>query len=33
MATHDVTFTGSIPDMYDRYMVPLVFAPYAKLVG
>ena len=26
-------FAGSIPAIYDRYMVPLVFAPYARLVA
>lgn len=26
-------FAGSIPAIYDRYMVPLVFAPYAQLVA
>lgn len=26
-------FAGSIPAIYDQYMVPLVFAPYAKLVA
>jgi SAM-dependent methyltransferase len=25
----DRAFAGSIPEVYDRYMVPLVFAPYA----
>lgn len=29
----DVTFSGSIPAVYDRYMVPLVFAPFAELVA
>lgn len=33
MATNDVIFSGSIPEVYDRYMVPLVFAPYARVVG
>ena len=33
MATQDSVFTGSIPAIYDRYMVPLVFAPYAELVA
>jgi ubiquinone/menaquinone biosynthesis C-methylase UbiE len=30
-ATGDVdrSFTGSIPEIYDRYMVPLIFEPYA----
>ena len=26
----DTVFAGSIPTIYDRYMVPLIFAPYAK---
>lgn len=26
---HDTTFTGSIPIMYETYMVPMIFAPYA----
>jgi ubiquinone/menaquinone biosynthesis C-methylase UbiE len=26
-------FAGSIPAIYDRYMVPLIFAPYATLVA
>jgi ubiquinone/menaquinone biosynthesis C-methylase UbiE len=25
----DTVFTGSIPQLYDRYMGPLIFAPYA----
>lgn len=29
----DTVFAGSIPAIYDRYMVPLVFAPYARLVA
>ena len=29
----DTVFSGSIPALYDRYMVPLVFAPYARLVA
>jgi ubiquinone/menaquinone biosynthesis C-methylase UbiE len=33
MPTQDSVFTGSIPAIYDRYMVPLVFAPYAELVA
>lgn len=33
MTTTDALFAGSIPAIYDRYMVPLVFAPYAKLVA
>jgi len=33
MPDRDVVFAGSIPEMYDRYMVPLVFRPYAELVA
>lgn len=33
MPNKDIVFAGSIPAMYDRYMVPLVFAPYAELVA
>lgn len=33
MAAQDTVFTGSIPAVYDRYMVPLVFAPYAEQVA
>jgi ubiquinone/menaquinone biosynthesis C-methylase UbiE len=29
MSEADRIFTGSIPENYDRYMVPLIFAPYA----
>ncbi len=29
MAATDTHFAGSIPEIYDRYMVPLIFAPYA----
>jgi ubiquinone/menaquinone biosynthesis C-methylase UbiE len=29
MLEADAVFTGSIPESYDRYMVPLIFAPYA----
>ncbi len=31
MASHgnDNAFVGSIPDLYERFMVPMVFAPYA----
>jgi SAM-dependent methyltransferase len=25
----DLVFAGSIPDLYERYMVPLIFQPYA----
>ena len=30
MARNDILFTGSIPANYDRYMVPLLFRPYAE---
>lgn len=30
MSTQDSTFAGSIPEIYDRYMVPLVFEAYAE---
>ncbi len=30
MASNDSKFTGSIPDLYDRYMVPMLFEPYAR---
>lgn len=33
MPAADTVFAGSIPSLYDRYMVPLVFAPYAQLVA
>jgi hypothetical protein len=29
MVTTDKVFAGSIPEMYDRLMVPLIFEPYA----
>ena len=29
MLEADKVFAGSIPESYDRYMVPLIFAPYA----
>src|SRR5262252_4819355 len=29
MLETDKLFTGSIPESYDRYMVPLIFAPFA----
>lgn len=29
MTASDTVFAGSIPALYDRYMVPLLFAPYA----
>ena len=33
MTATDTVFAGSIPAFYDQYMVPLMFAPYAKLVA
>jgi len=29
MTSGDTGFAGSIPQIYDRYLVPLIFAPYA----
>ena len=29
MVATDKVFAGSIPEIYDRYFVPLIFAPYA----
>lgn len=29
MARHDAAFAGSIPQLYDRYLGPLLFQPYA----
>ncbi len=29
MATTDKLFAGSIPEIYDRYLVPLLFESYA----
>ena len=29
MLETDAAFAGSIPEGYDRHMVPLIFAPYA----
>ena len=29
MLETDKVFAGSVPEKYDRYMVPLIFAPYA----
>ena len=29
MSTTDKAFTGSIPALYDRYLGPLLFEPYA----
>ncbi len=33
MGTQDTVFAGSIPAIYDRFMVPLIFAPYADVVA
>jgi ubiquinone/menaquinone biosynthesis C-methylase UbiE len=33
MATVDSRFAGSIPGLYDRYLVPLLFQPYADEVA
>jgi len=33
MSGTDTIFAGSIPAVYDRYMVPLVFRPYAQAVA
>lgn len=33
MTATDTLFAGSIPSLYDCYMVPLLFAPYANLVA
>jgi ubiquinone/menaquinone biosynthesis C-methylase UbiE len=30
MAASDKVFAGSIPELYDRYFVPLIFEPYAR---
>jgi ubiquinone/menaquinone biosynthesis C-methylase UbiE len=30
MVATDKAFAGSIPDIYDRFMVPLIFEPYAS---
>src|SRR6186997_1480224 len=30
MAASDKAFTGSIPEIYERYLVPLIFEPYAR---
>jgi SAM-dependent methyltransferase len=29
----DLVFAGSIPDLYERYLVPLIFQPYADDLG
>jgi len=33
MTGSDSVFAGSIPVIYDRYMVPLIFRPYARLAA
>jgi ubiquinone/menaquinone biosynthesis C-methylase UbiE len=33
LSSTDTVFAGSIPAVYDRYMVPLMFEPYARLVA
>jgi SAM-dependent methyltransferase len=30
MANEDAVFAGSIPELYERFMVPLIFDPYAE---
>ena len=30
MQENDRLFAGSIPELYDRYLVPLIFEPYAR---
>ena len=30
MAATDALFAGSIPDIYDRFLVPLIFESYAR---
>ena len=30
MTAADKVFSGSIPEIYDRFMVPLIFEPYAN---
>ena len=30
MATSDKIFAGSIPELYERFLVPLIFEPYAR---
>ena len=29
MSGNEIVFSGSVPATYDRYMVPLIFAPFA----
>jgi ubiquinone/menaquinone biosynthesis C-methylase UbiE len=33
MSSTETKFTGSIPEFYDRYMVPMLFAPYAQEIA
>src|SRR3954466_9164884 len=33
MQSLDVRFSGSVPANYERYMVPLLFRPYAQLLA
>ncbi|MES2119301.1 MAG: methyltransferase domain-containing protein [Pseudomonadota bacterium] len=33
MASIDVRFSGSVPASYDRYLVPLLFQPYAAILA
>ena len=30
MEATDKLFSGSIPEIYDRYLVPIMFEPYAR---
>jgi hypothetical protein len=30
MATTDKLFAGSIPELYERFLVPLIFESYAR---
>jgi ubiquinone/menaquinone biosynthesis C-methylase UbiE len=33
MATSDTVFAGSIPELYEKYLVPLIFEPYARALA
>jgi ubiquinone/menaquinone biosynthesis C-methylase UbiE len=33
MTARDKAFTGSIPELYEHYLVPLIFEPYAQDLG
>jgi ubiquinone/menaquinone biosynthesis C-methylase UbiE len=33
VATQDIAFTGSVPELYDRLLVPLIFQAYADAVA